>query len=65
MTAPWQARVIAEREELIDKIKKLRAFNASANRSVLSPEEQARLDVQLIFMEGYEEVLGQRIAAFS
>lgn len=64
--APHQQRVVAEKAELDEKIKKLYAFIGSPTfkRVVPDPLEQNRLYRQLDVMQEYSGILGWRIAAF-
>lgn len=59
-----QQRVIAERDELADKIAKLTAFLATSTYQRLDDEEQIRLAFQVEAMRPYCMVLNQRIDAF-
>lgn len=61
----WQTRVIAERDELGERLIKLSAFiiQSAAFRS-LSADERQRLRHQREHMLDYHEILGERIAAW-
>jgi len=59
-----QDRVIAERQELNEKIVKLGAFLQSSIFKTLPVDEQERLSHQLWHMKDYENILVQRIANF-
>jgi hypothetical protein len=61
---PHQERVVAEKHELDDKISKLTAFVGGTIFASLDDAERSRLSIQLQHMNGYSEILGQRIAAF-
>lgn len=61
---PHQERVVAEKEELSDKLDKLETFEGGAVYSSLPPAEQSRLSRQLLIMKLYEQVLSERISAF-
>lgn len=63
--APHQQRVVAERDELADRLAKLLAFFQSPIFAGLSAAEQTRLRSQARFMDGYLAVLGERIEAFA
>lgn len=59
-----QERVVQEKKELDEKIGKLLAFVGGTIFASLDDAERSRLSVQLQHMNGYSEILGQRIAAF-
>ena len=60
----YQVRVVYERDELSEKVDKLRTFvNSSAFLSV-PDEEQYRLTHQYLAMASYLDILNERIAAF-
>lgn len=59
-----QERVIVEKQELDDKISKLAAFMGGTIFASLDDEERSRLSIQLQYMNGYSEILGQRVVAF-
>ena len=61
---PHQERVLHEKEELDQKIQKLTAFVGGTIFASLDDAERSRLSIQLQHMNGYSEILGQRIAAF-
>jgi hypothetical protein len=61
---PHEERVVAEKDELDEKIQKLVAFMGGTIFASLSDDERSRLSIQLQHMNGYSEILGQRIAAF-
>lgn len=63
--APHQQRVVEERDELLDRLRKLQHFMSTQTWVGLPTEEAHRLVLQKHFMEGYVAVLGQRIMAFS
>lgn len=58
---PHQQRVIAEKQELDDKISKLSAFLNSDSASKVNFDEVQLLNKQLICMIDYSIVLGKRI----
>jgi len=62
---PYQQRVVKELVDLSEKSLKLCAFFESSTFSALSEAEQSRLLNQARFMNGYEAVLEERIAAFT
>jgi hypothetical protein len=59
-----QRRVIGERAQLADKLKKLEDFSVSERFAALDPAEQWRLGHQAQIMGEYLSVLDARIAAF-
>ena len=61
---PHQERVVKEKEDLDDKITKLTAFVGGTIFASLPDDERSRLSIQLQHMNGYSEILRQRIAAF-
>lgn len=61
---PHQQRVVAERDELAEKVGKLHDFTLSLMFGELHADEQQRLARQLLIMRLYLQVLGERIAAF-
>jgi len=60
----YQQRVVDEKTELDDKLAKLQAFIGGKIYETLPPEERGRLIHQRLCMQGYSQVLGERIAAF-
>ena len=64
---PHQQRVVDEKNELDEKLKKLRAFCSQVGGifDALPTEEKQRLTEQEGHMAAYSEVLGRRIAAFT
>ena len=60
----YQLRVVEEKKELDEKIERLKAFMEGSIFASLDRDERSRLTLQLEHMNGYSEVLGQRIAAF-
>jgi hypothetical protein len=66
--APYQQRVVYERDQLEDRLSKLNAFiNASGSPSIfdsLPHDERARMSAQAHYMSQYLSVLNDRIAAF-
>ena len=61
---PHQQRVVVEKQELDEKIERLTAFVGGRIFAHLDDAERSRLSIQLQHMNGYSEILGQRIAAF-
>ena len=61
---PFQERVVEEKNELDDKIRKLSSFIGGTIFASLDDQERSRLSIQLQHMNGYSEILGQRIASF-
>lgn len=62
---PYQLRVVQEKSELDTKIQTLTAFAKSEAFSETVPEaEQRRMLRQLVVMQDYSRILGERIAAF-
>ena len=61
---PHQQRVVAEKDELDERLGKLLAFFQSPIYAGLSEAERSRLRAQSFFMVGYSSMLGERIAAF-
>lgn len=62
--APHQQRVVVEKEELDDKIKKLLAFMDGEIFRKLPMDERERMRRQLQYMENYSDVLDERIDNF-
>lgn len=60
----YQYRVIAERDELVDKLLKLHSFVAGPLWQHVAVAEQHRLIAQRTAMELYARVLAERIANF-
>jgi hypothetical protein len=61
---PHQQRVVDEKTELDEKLKKLDAFGRTELFASLPADEQGRLNRQHSVMEKYSAILGERIAAF-
>jgi crAss001_48 related protein len=63
---PYQERVVAEKQELDEKISRLKEFIFGEGKifRTLDPEERNRLEDQYTVMNQYSEILGRRIAAF-
>jgi len=61
---PHQERVVKEKEELDDKLSKLRLFFTHDIFKKLDEDEQDRLKRQEDAMNKYSDVLAERIAAF-
>jgi 7-keto-8-aminopelargonate synthetase-like enzyme len=63
--APFQQRVVEERNALEEKIRLLKAFiQTSAVFPDLPVEERGRLRIQLKLMQEYSDILFQRIDHF-
>lgn len=62
--APHQIRVIGEKAELDYKRKKLREFTKSPFFAKVDADERNRLSRQLLIMDDYSAVLGDRIRNF-
>lgn len=63
---PHQERVVAEKAELDEKIRKLTDFmENNPIYNSLSAKDATLLARQKVYMLGYSEVLGERIATFS
>ena len=60
----FQERVIAEKDELDQKRKKLSDFISGSVFQALPEEEKQRLQRQASIMFDYSTVLGERISAF-
>lgn len=60
----WQKRVIAEKEQLDERILGLSAFVSSDRLLHCVPDERTRLSRQLEIMREYSDILGRRIAEF-
>jgi hypothetical protein len=64
---PHEERVVVEKQELDDKLAKLKAFCFSPGSpvfKVLPPEDRDLLESQYTVMEQYSELLGKRIERF-
>lgn len=62
--APHQQRVVAERNELCERLGKLSAFLATETYMQLPEPERVRLVRQASIMGQYSDVLAERIEAF-
>jgi hypothetical protein len=62
---PHQQRVVAEKDELVEKLTKLNAFIGGATYDGLPADEQIRLSRQADIMKHYVDILNERVAAFS
>ncbi len=62
--APWQQRVLVEKQELCEKIKKLGAFLVTEDFEAADPDERERLTRQLDAMVTYRNILSERIAVW-
>ena len=63
-TKPHQLRVVLEKEDLDERITKLKAFFMNDAFKALPEAEQLRMRIQARFMDGYSAVLKERIEAF-
>jgi hypothetical protein len=62
--APHEQRVIDEHRDLTEKLNKLRGFFDTPIFRGLAEAEQMRLRAQAGFMDGYQDMLRERISAF-
>jgi hypothetical protein len=62
--ADWQQRVIAERDEVQERLSKLEPFLDSINFTNLDADNQDLLVEQAHIMDEYVNVLNRRIALF-
>lgn len=62
---PYQARVVAEKEQLDERMAALLRFIVSPTYGDLDAAEKRRLRAQLWIMADYSDILGERIAAFT
>lgn len=63
---PHQQRVVNEKAELDDKISKLDEFISSSQiYPNLEMKEKMNLTLQLLYMQSYSRVLGDRIEDFT
>lgn len=62
---PFQQRVVDEKKELDDRIKKLASFTKGPIILELPTDEQDRLTCQRRIMIEYSRILGSRIANFT
>ena len=60
----FQERVMVEKLQLDDRLKRLEEFIESKVFPTLTPAEQERLMHQSHLMEGYSNILGERIENF-
>ncbi len=61
---PHEQRVISEHADLTEKLNKLLDFFKTPLFASLPEAERSRLRMQSKFMDGYADVLHERIAAF-
>lgn len=61
---PHEQRVIDEHRDLTEKLNKLRAFFDTPTFSLFTEAEQMRMRAQAVFMDGYQNMLRERISAF-
>lgn len=59
-----QQRVVDERDELDDRLRKLNGFFTTAQFSALPDAEQRRMRDQALAMRTYSDILDERIEAF-
>lgn len=64
-SASYQSRVVEELDELGIRLTKLRTFIKGAAFTKLDTAEQLRLKNQSTVMELYEDILEERVEAFS
>lgn len=62
--APWQQRVVEEKQALDGKLERLRSFFLADAINELSPADVDLLHQQEIAMSTYSAVLNERILAF-
>ena len=62
---PHQARVVAEKSDLDEKLAKLSGFLDSEAVKSLDPEDQSLLHKQRVLMFNYSGILSARIARFT
>ena len=60
----YQERVVVERDELSEKIDKLRTFLGGSVFPTLPIAERQRMTMQYLAMAAYRDALNERIAAF-
>jgi hypothetical protein len=63
--APHQQRVVDEKAELDERLRKLMSFTCTPTFSALPGPERDRLAKQADTMAKYSEILGERIAEFA
>jgi hypothetical protein len=56
-------RVVEERDQLHERLVKLRAFLNSTAFTQIADDEQRRLNLQAMYMTDYERVLNERLGA--
>lgn len=61
MYTGYQARLIAEYDDLQTKVEKLKSFLQSDVYKTLEPEEQLDLQEQLMYMQNYLSILWKRL----
>jgi len=61
---PYQNRVVTEKTALDEKLANLEIFIQGLTFPTIDSEEQTRLLTQVSCMQGYSNVLAERIAAF-
>ena len=61
---PHQQRVVAEKDELLERLMRLRAFIDGPVYATIDKEEQRRLVRQAVLMGRLADVLLERITAF-
>lgn len=60
----WQQRVVDEKKELDEKIKKLNSFFSTEAFSLLATTDAVLLRTQYVVMQEYSSILAKRIARF-
>lgn len=63
--APHQQRLIAERAEVAERVRKLSVFSSTPDYRALAAEDRALLAQQFLHMTQYLDAVTRRIAAFS
>jgi len=59
---PFHQRLIAEKDELDEKIKKLQSFLESSVFGAIEPAQQVLLRVQVKAMDTYSQILTERLS---
>lgn len=61
---PYQQRVVEEKKQLDERLDALQVFFAGDIFPELDISERSRLSRQSVAMQGYSDILAERIAAF-